>query len=81
MRKPPKFAGILALASMFISLYDKNKDTFVPSPGDLGFHGSGLSGHGSSGYFKAITTPGKLQKSRSRMFKRSRIDSRGDAKN
>lgn len=78
MRKPPLFAGLIALMAMGAV---KKKDDTAPfmRPEDSILQPGSFSGRGGS-YFAGHTAPSKLQKSRSRMYKRSRINSRCDAK-
>jgi len=78
MRKPPIFAGLIAL--MALGAVKKKGDTepFM-RPEDSILQPGSFSGRVGS-CFAGHTAPGKLHKSRSRMFKRSRINSRCDAK-
>lgn len=82
MRKPPLFAGLIALMGLSAVKLTKGDDTapFI-RPEDLILQPGSFMGRGGGGsYFAGHIAPGKLQKSRSRMYKRSRINSRCNAK-
>ena len=78
MRKPPLFAGLVAL--MALGAFKKKGDTKpLMRPEDSIFQPGSFSGRRGS-YFAGHTIPSKLRKSRLRMFKQSRVSSRNNAK-
>jgi len=78
MRKPPIFAGLIALMALGATRRKGDTEPFM-RPEDSILQPGSFSGRGGS-YFAGHIAPGKLHKSRSRMFKRSRINSRNNAK-
>jgi len=78
MRKPPLFAGLIALMALGAAKRKGDTESFMRPENSILQPGSFSGREGS--YFAGHIAPSKLHKSRSRMFKRSRINSRCNAK-